>query len=194
MATTPLPAGFDYGLITGQYMQIVGDSTDLDRNSEGMPHSGLNVAFALSSKKLLDRDDKVTFLQNNPIVCTTDVEGFLIDKQGARGVYLVATDLSVGTTNPTGATYSVTITQASRVLDMFDITVPAGSEQDLATIAPVPSSNGASIVIGPTGPGMVVVSHGTDANVVRPVGAAVAYWIGTATPINALAYDLWYDA
>lgn len=43
---------------------------------------------------------------------------------------------------------------------------------------------------GPTGPaGISVIHHGTDPNVARTPGAPVVYWIGTATPVNALAWD-----
>jgi hypothetical protein len=41
--------------------------------------------------------------------------------------------------------------------------------------------------------GMVVVSHGSTAGTARPAGAAVVYWIGSATPANAQNQDLWYD-
>lgn len=40
--------------------------------------------------------------------------------------------------------------------------------------------------------GIAVVSHGTDGTAARPTGAAVVYWVGTATPANAENYDLWY--
>lgn len=38
--------------------------------------------------------------------------------------------------------------------------------------------------------GVEVVNHGTDPNVARP-NYPVVYWVGTATPVNALPYD-WY--
>lgn len=42
-------------------------------------------------------------------------------------------------------------------------------------------------------PGIVTLTHGTDANAARPVGPAVVYWIGTVLPNNAIATDLWYE-
>ena len=48
---------------------------------------------------------------------------------------------------------------------------------------------------GPPGdPGVTIVNHGTNGAMARPAGAIVAYWIGTATPANALAYDWWKDS
>lgn len=47
---------------------------------------------------------------------------------------------------------------------------------------------------GPYGdPGIQEVSHGTNASTVRPVGVPVVYWIGTATPTNAIEADLWME-
>lgn len=47
---------------------------------------------------------------------------------------------------------------------------------------------------GPTGPnGLTVVSHGTNGATARPAGAVTVYWVGTATPANALPNDLWKD-
>lgn len=44
---------------------------------------------------------------------------------------------------------------------------------------------------GPTGPaGISVVHHGTNPATARPSNPVV-YWIGTATPANAVAWDLW---
>lgn len=42
-------------------------------------------------------------------------------------------------------------------------------------------------------PGITLVHHGIDPNVARPVGAVVAYWLGTANPVNAAVYDFWLE-
>jgi hypothetical protein len=44
------------------------------------------------------------------------------------------------------------------------------------------------------GAAMVVVNHGADAAVARPVGAAAVYWIGSVAPANAIASDMWWSA
>ena len=47
---------------------------------------------------------------------------------------------------------------------------------------------------GPTGPsGITVVEHGAVGSTARPAGATVVYWVGAATPANALPYDFWKD-
>jgi len=40
---------------------------------------------------------------------------------------------------------------------------------------------------------MVVVDNGTDANFARPTGVGAVYWIGSAEPLNAAAYDMWWS-
>jgi hypothetical protein len=39
----------------------------------------------------------------------------------------------------------------------------------------------------------VIVNHGTVGSTARPAGASLVYWVGTATPVNALPYDFWKD-
>jgi hypothetical protein len=46
----------------------------------------------------------------------------------------------------------------------------------------------------PTAQGMVVVTHGTDGAMARPTGVGAVYWIGSATPANAVNYDIWWAA
>lgn len=39
--------------------------------------------------------------------------------------------------------------------------------------------------------GITIVNHGAVGGTARPAGAIVAYWIGAATPTNAIDSDLW---
>jgi hypothetical protein len=52
---------------------------------------------------------------------------------------------------------------------------------------------GIARVMSPGGPGILVVHHGTNPAVARP-SAVVVYWLGTATPANAQAWDFWEQA
>jgi hypothetical protein len=40
---------------------------------------------------------------------------------------------------------------------------------------------------------MVIVDNGTDANYARPTGVGAVYWIGSAEPVNAEDYDMWWS-
>ena len=41
--------------------------------------------------------------------------------------------------------------------------------------------------------GITIIEHGNDSNVARPDVPGVVYWIGPATPANALFYDHYTD-
>lgn len=64
---------------------------------------------------------------------------------------------------------------------------------DLDTATATAETPGLDIEIvlpGPTGPpGLIKVTHGSDANVARPA-APLVYWVGTVQPLNALPDDL----
>ena len=40
---------------------------------------------------------------------------------------------------------------------------------------------------------MFVVDNGTNANYARPTGVGAVYWIGSAQPLNAATYDMWWS-
>ena len=40
---------------------------------------------------------------------------------------------------------------------------------------------------------MILVNHGTNASYARPTGIGAAYWIASAEPVNAEAYDMWWS-
>lgn len=54
------------------------------------------------------------------------------------------------------------------------------------------SESGGKVNIATSGV-MIVVNHGSTAGTARPSGAAAVYWIGSATPTNAVNGDLWND-
>jgi hypothetical protein len=75
----------------------------------------------------------------------------------------------------------------------YDIAVEegfVGSEAAwLASLVGPPGAD--STVPGPAA--VEIVNHGTDPNVARP-DFVVVYWIGTATPVNALDTDWWKES
>jgi len=40
---------------------------------------------------------------------------------------------------------------------------------------------------------MVIVDNGSNANYARPTGVGAVYWIGSAEPLNATIYDMWWS-
>lgn len=142
-----LPPDLSFGYITGQFLKVVADTSDLDRFPDGEPWVGLEVTFKAGPSKLLSKSNKKFFLPQ-PIVCSTDANGYLIDAQGNQGVYLVATDQDSVKLNPVDFTYTVTVKNKFTTLDEFSFSVPSDSTQDLADLAPVPTSVGTAITRG----------------------------------------------
>lgn len=188
-----IPADVSTGTVTGTITDPAGN-----------PASG-SVTFTAEANYLLVGVDSAVILPN-PVTVK-------LNAQGHFSTVLAATDDP--DTNPTNFTYKVSFSLVSGTLPSYSIHVPTGSTQDLATLTPVASYNGTPTVVGPVGPvgptgpqgiqgiqgiqgpvgpaGVQTVNHGTVAGTARPAGAPIVYWVGTARPTNALAYDWWYN-
>lgn len=144
-----------YGLVTGRFLAAVGDGpADADALPDAVPLAG-TVTFTPSANALLvpSATPAPATILPVPVDATLDSGGY-ISRNGARGVWLLATDDP--SVNPTGYTYDVSFTGLSAngqsvKYDDFSIQVISGMTQDLAVLAPVGSSGGALIVRGEKG-------------------------------------------
>jgi len=66
---------------------------------------------------------------------------------------------------------------------------PQGIQGPPGADSTVPGPQGIQGVAGVAG--IQVVNHGAVGSTARPAGVPVVYWVGTATPANALTYDFW---
>lgn len=143
-----LPSNVSYTLVTGRFLQAVGDSTsDADRFPDGIPLTGMKIKFTASvavAKNPTATPPVTVFFQ--PIEVTTNDDGDLVDVNGQTGVYLVSTndpDLI-----PTNFTYNVYIKAPvnSGIADIsFNISAPSGGTIDLTTTVPVTSNPGQTL-------------------------------------------------
>jgi len=85
---------------------------------------------------------------------------------------------------------SVTITSGATLNDI--LVVVASDTYEVANTYTQTAVD--SLVDGLKSESMIIVNHGTDANYARPTGIGAAYWIGSAEPVNAEAYDMWWSA
>lgn len=85
-----------------------------------------------------------TVVSLGKIVCTTDANGQLISPDGSLGVYLVASDDP--DLDPSGWTYTATISQKSIVPIVVTFVAPSGGSIDLSSVVKVPTSPGAELV------------------------------------------------
>lgn len=77
-----------------------------------------------------------------------------------------------------------------------DIKVLKNGKQDKLTLDSTPTSGSSNPVtsggVSTSFSGAVgVVNHGTNASTPRPQGYGSVYWIGSATPTNAVDGDIW---
>jgi len=163
-----LPTSALYGTVRWRAVSAAADGTDADEQPDAIPVTG-SVTFTLSAPVLLAAEGPEPVTVFAPAVTyQLDARGVLRDAQGRDLITLVATD-SPGL-NPTGTPEKpLTWQVAYRLNDglvrgSFSFELPAGTTVDLTTVAPVPSSSGASIVRGPgVAPGgltgQVLVKH-----------------------------------
>ncbi len=119
------------GTVTGTFVDRVGGT---DAAAVG------RVTFAPSVPRLLDAAGEIVLPDR--VVCT-------LDSSGAFSTVLQATDDPA--LNPVDWTWSALVEVGVGRPWTFAFAVAGGSTQDLADIAPVPSSSGTPIVAGPAG-------------------------------------------
>jgi len=133
-------------------------------------------------------------------VTMTESSGTRPSSGSATTIYTI----TAGTTDvPGGGTEGQVLAKASDTdYDTEWIDSPAGGgggAVEVFTQASAPGAGATALVWMDTDDtsmdpvsAIVVVSHGTDPAVARPA-ATVVYWVGSATPANALPYDFWRD-
>lgn len=143
-----------YGTVSGRFLAAAADSkADSDANPDGYPITG-QVSFTPSVSALII-DSALPPVTVLPVKITADLDAAgYISLNGARGITLVATDDD--NTNPRDFTYLVEFSglkftnadgfSTSVSYRAFSITIPAGTNTDLALTAPVPSSSGNPVV------------------------------------------------
>jgi hypothetical protein len=132
-----LPTNVNTGVINGRI--VTAQKAAAGSTVVSVPMVG-SVTFTPSPQRLLDATAAPPeIIAAIPVTVTLDAAGGL-------SVTLIGTDDT--DLNPSGWTYLVTFNLTGAKMDPFSITVPVGSTQDLAALAPVASSGGASIVRG----------------------------------------------
>ena len=139
-----LPSNVSYGHVTGKFLRAIVDTSDTDLYPDGQPIAGLTVKFTASVTRVknVTADPPVTIIID-PIVCSTNNNGVLVDGQGNPGVWLIAS--SDKDLNPTGWTWTATFSASSIASFSTTFTLAPDQEVDLATLIPVPSNPGTEL-------------------------------------------------
>lgn len=148
MTVVEAPPNVGYGKVVGRFLSTLADTDDPDQVPNSVPMSG-KVTFICDVPYLLDRvSTPPTTLIPARIDCKLDDDGYLVDADGDRGVWLIATN---GPTEPTGFTYQVTLAFHGQAARTFPIQVPNGGVIDLTLVAPMATSLGQMLTKGEKG-------------------------------------------
>jgi hypothetical protein len=117
------------------------DSVDVGSAPEASPAVG-TVTF--TARPPIFRDvaaspDAVTLIPR-PVVVALDVNGYIVDGQGAQGVQLIATDDA--DLNPSAWTWQVSFNLTGATIPSFDFQLPQGTTVNLTAVMPIQASNG----------------------------------------------------
>mgnify|MGYP000909005873 CR=1 FL=1 len=122
------PPDLTYGYVDGRIILAIGDRSDGGRMPDPIPAEGLTVTFTPATTILKVAAPTPATVIKQPIVCSVDANGYLVDGQGARGVWLVT------------GTYKVTYSHPRAMIPTHDIEVTTGHTEaaplDLTTAMP----------------------------------------------------------
>ena len=110
---TTAPAELTYGYVDGRFILIVGDTSDAGRMPDPVPATDTAVQITPKQPLIRVTGADPTTVVKQPITCTLDKDGRLLDPEGERGVWLV-----------TGA-YTVTYRSPKATIPSHDIEVTA---------------------------------------------------------------------
>ena len=122
------PPDLTYGYVDGRIILAIGDRSDGGRMPDPIPAEGLTVTFTPATTILKVASPTPATVIKQPIVCDVDANGYLVDGQGARGVWLVT------------GTYKVTYSHQRAMIPPHYIDVTTGHTEaaplDLTTAMP----------------------------------------------------------
>ena len=143
--TAALPANITYGTVTGRFITAIGDTAgDVDALPEAVSAAG-TITFTPQTSYAMDYSAGVVIIPK-PVIAVLDSQGYLTSpgNTAIRAVTLVASDNAA--LNPQNWTYTVTFNLAGVTLPSFDLQIKGGTQIDLATYTPVPTSAGVSVI------------------------------------------------
>jgi hypothetical protein len=127
-ANVTTPPDLTYGYVDGRIILAIGDRSDAGRTPDPVPADGMTVTFTPANTILKVTTPTPATVIKQPIVCSVDANGYLIDGQEARGVWLVT------------GTYKVTYSHPRALIPSHDIEVTTGHTEaaplDLTTAMP----------------------------------------------------------
>lgn len=139
-----LPANVGFCEVTGRFIQAVIDGSDVNRDPEGVPITGLTITFKASVPRVINAGaTPPTTIELLPVTVHTDTDGVLVDATSVAGIYLVASDDA--DLNPHGWTYQATVSAPTLAAYSFSFVAPVDGVIDLSTVIQVPANPGTEL-------------------------------------------------
>lgn len=178
-----------YTRVHGRFIVAEGANTDPDADPDDViPQSGTVTFTPLVEAVQFAASSPPVTVSMRPVVCELDAQGYLVDSNAKRGVWLVSTDDADALPNPWG--YKVREDFAGvKTPRIYTIAVPAGADIDLASAAPAPGSIGGGGSDGGATSSLIVVSGGTvDLDNTKPDGYLIGYKVTATTTIEGVSF------
>lgn len=178
-----LPSNVEYATVRARFLRAVLDTDDAGTDPDGIPLAGLQILFtpALTPAVVkVPRANPPATIQVMPFTLVTDSEGYLsnpIDNE--RFVKLIASNGAE--IEPSGWSYTVTITGEGFPSQNFSIILSPGQNLDLTTAVPVPTNPGTTL------PAWVAAVNETQANMARAETAATTATNARNTAVSEAA-------
>ena len=134
-----LPLGVETGTVAGRLTRAAAPGTI----GEPIPNARVTLTPEFGIAAAPHASPPVLILPD-PVRCTTDETGLLLDERGNPGVELVATDAPG--LEPAAWTWRVIVYSPTTGRQSWSILVPAGQTTDLSTAVHVPSDTGQAIL------------------------------------------------
>lgn len=141
-----LPSNVGFGTVVGQFLVIEPDSADPGQDPEASAASG-TVTFTATPTKFKNigaTPNPVTLLPQ-PVICTLDANGYIVDGQGAQGVKLVATDDP--DLDPINWTWTATFDILGFAIEQVSFVLPENTTVDLTSVLPSDGSDGVNAAV-----------------------------------------------
>lgn len=148
---TPLawPSDLTFGTLVGRFVYLDGDSDDSGDEPDLIPAAGGTVEVEANAALAAYLGAAPLTAVKRKIIGVIDAEGYLCRKTssgmpGARGLSVVATDNEQLSTQ--GFNYKITVKLPGATIPAMNLSVPGGTEVDLATAITEAVSGGTKVV------------------------------------------------